>query len=95
MAKLAAFFDHDIMNNPNPRLLQKAVLFNIIYYFCRRGRQNIYEFTQDMFEIGTDPDGTQYIFQAIDEMDKNHGTEETLPANDGRIYEQRGKQKIL
>lgn len=90
MAKLAAHFDHDIMNNPNPRLLQKAVLFNIIFFFCHRGRQNIYTFTQDIFDIATDPDGTQYVYQAVDEMDKNHGVEEKLPANDGRMYEQKG-----
>lgn len=93
MALLSQHFDHDFMNQPSPRLLQKAVLFNIIYYFCRRGRQNIHGFTQDVFELSTDPDGTQYVYQAIDEMDKNHGVDETRPANEGRMYEQPGKCK--
>lgn len=91
LTKLAEHFNHDFMNHPDARLLQKAVLFNIIYFFCCRGRQNIYTFTQDFFDVATDPDGTQYIFQAKDEMDKNHGIEETLPANDSRMYEVKGQ----
>ena len=47
--------------------------------------------TIDKFEIGTDPDGRQYIFQAIEELDKNHGVEETDPTNAGHMYEDPGK----
>lgn len=65
--------------------------FHIIYYFCRRGQQNIYEFTQDTFQMGCDPDGTRFIYQAIDEEDKNHRINDVLPANDGRMFEQKGK----
>lgn len=43
-----------------------------------------------MFQIDSDPDGRQYVYQAVDEMDKNHGLKDTLPANDGRMYEQPG-----
>ena len=42
------------------------------------------------FEIGTDPDGRQFIYQAIDELDKNHRQNDSDPANQGRIYEQPG-----
>lgn len=87
---LAEYFSHDFMNTPDAKLLQKTVLFNIIYFFCRRGRQNIYKFTQDMFDVGYDPDGTEYVFQSKDELDKNHGIDEVLPANDERMYEQPG-----
>lgn len=90
MALLAQFFTHDYLHEPNARLLQKTVLFNIIYFFCRRGRQNLYTFTQDMFEVGYDADGTEYVFQAIDEQDKNHDSENTDPANDGRMYARAG-----
>lgn len=79
------------MNEPDPKKIQKCVLFNIIYYFCHRGRQNIYDFTQDQFKIGYDPDGTRYVYQAINELDKNHGIDDTLPANDAFMYEQPGK----
>lgn len=84
---ITQYLVHDIMNYPDPKKIQQCVLFNIIYYFCRRGRQNIYEFTVETFQMGTDPDGTRYIYQAIDESDKNHGINEMQAANDGRMYE--------
>ena len=48
--------------------------------------------TQETFKIATDPtDGRKYIFQAIDEADKNHTFADTTNSNDGRIYEIPGK----
>lgn len=89
--KLAEFFNHDIMNHPNPRKLQKCVLFYIIYFFCRRGRENIYDMTIDTFQVATEFDGVQYVYQAIDEQDKNHGIETNDPAKQGRMYQQPGE----
>ena len=60
---IATYFLHDYMNAPDPRKIQKCVLFYIIYFFCHRGRENLYDMTIKTFEVGTDPDGTQYIFQ--------------------------------
>lgn len=84
------YFYHDVMNAPEPKKLQKCVLFNIIYYFCSRGRQNIYNFQKGHFQVGYDPDGTKYVYQAVDELDKNHGIDVNLPAKYGRMYEQPG-----
>ena len=42
------------------------------------------------FDIGTDPDGRQFIYQAINELDKNHRQNDTDEANQGCIYEQPG-----
>lgn len=92
LAVVSEYFHHDIMNKPNPRTLQQNVLFNIIYFFCRRGRQNIHAFTQAHFEIGHDPDGTEFVFQAIDEQDKNHDIDVSDPAHEGRMYAQPGKR---
>lgn len=36
---------------PNPEILQQYVMFNIMYYLCRRGRQNLAVLTVDMFEV--------------------------------------------
>lgn len=36
---------------PNAEILQQYVMFNVIYYLCRRGRQNIPQLTVDMFEV--------------------------------------------
>ena len=90
LERIATYFLHDTMNEPNPRKVQKCVLFYIIYFFCRRGRENLYDMNINTFKIGTDPDGTQYIYQDIDELDKNHRYDSSEPANEGRIYEQKG-----
>lgn len=90
LARLAAYFDHDFMNNPDPKKVQRCLLFYIIYWFCRRGRENLHAFTVDQFKIGTEADGTQFVYQAVDEMDKNHGPDNPLPAKEGRMYEQPG-----
>lgn len=92
LATLAAFFDHDVLNHPDPRKLQKCVLFYIIYFFCRRGRENIYDMTIDTFQVETEADGVQYVYQAIDEQDKNHGPDNIDPAKQGRMYEKPGKK---
>lgn len=90
MAKLAQYFDHDVLNSPDPRKIQKCALFYIIYWFCRRGRENLYDMTTDTFKIGTEYDGKQYVYQAVDEQDKNHGPDNPLPAKQGRMYETPG-----
>ena len=91
LERLAIFFLHDVMNHPDPRKIQKCMIFYIIYFFCHCGRENLYNMQPDQFEIGTDPDGRQYIFQAIDELDKNHGINSTDQANQGRVYERPGE----
>ena len=90
MERIATYFLHDIMNAPDPRKLQKCLLFYIIYFFVRRGRENLYAMTLETFEVATDPDGRQYIFQALDELDKNHREMDTEQAKQGRIYERPG-----
>ena len=92
MERIAEYFDHDHMNNPDPRKLQQTVIFNIIYYFCRRGRENLYEMKLNTFEIVTEPDGTQYLIQAVDEMDKNHGIADTKKNKEGRMYSTGGNK---
>ena len=38
-------------------------------------------------QVGKDSDGALYIFQKIDECDKNHDERDTTDTNQGRIYE--------
>ena len=90
LERIGEYFQHDYMNNPNPKKLQQHLLFYILYYFCRRGRENLYEMKTDTFELVTEYDGTQNVKQAIEEIDKNHGPEDG-PSNDGRMYEIPGK----
>ena len=90
LERIPNYFLHDVLNNPDPKKLQRCVLFYVIYFFCRQGRENLYEMQTDTFDIGMDPDGRQYIYQARDELDKNHRQNDTDPANQGRIYQQPG-----
>ena len=56
--------------------------------------------TQDTFKLITDPDGTQYVVQNIDEIDKNHGPDDTSATNQGHMYRKwrkfyhKNKQKL-
>ena len=86
MEMITEYFNHDHVTVPDPKRLQRHMLFYIIYYFCRRGRENLYEMKQDTFQLITENDGTQYIVQSIDEVDKNHGQQDSNPTNQGRMY---------
>ena len=86
LKRIGAYFNHDYMNHPNPCMLQQNVIFFIIYFFCWQGRENLYEMKIDTFKLFTKPDGTQYVYQAIDKVDKNHGPDDATPSNDGRIH---------
>ena len=91
LERIAEYFAHDHMNDVNPKKLQQQVIFNIIYFFCRRGRENLYDMMQNTFTILTEPDGKQIVVQNIDEADKNHGPQDDTPTNEGRMYETGGK----
>ena len=91
LERIAEYFCNDYVTLPNPRKLQQNIIFFIIYYFCRRGRENLYMMTQNTFEVRAEPDGKEYIFQAIDEIDKNHGPEDVTQTNQGKIYATNGE----
>ena len=86
LEKIGEYFQHDYMNDPQPKKLQQNMIFFILYFFCRRGCENLYSMTTETFQLVTEYDGTQYVKQALDEVDKNHGPDDT-PSNDGRMYE--------
>ena len=86
LERISEYFCYDHMNNPDPRRLQQQVIFYIIYFFCRRGRENLYQMRKNTFKIVVDPDGTEYLIQDIDELDKNHGPDDHDKTNDGRMY---------
>lgn len=88
LTKITHYFRQGMNGPPNPGLLQEVVLFYVLLYMCRRGRENLRSMTRDTFSIATDPyDGREYIYQAVDEADKNHSHKDTTKSNDGRIYE--------
>lgn len=94
MKKISAYFEKNLSGPPNPEKLLEMAIFCIIYYMCRRGRQNLRAMTKDTFQIAQDSAGKKYIYQAIKEADKNHRTDDVSPNNQARIYEQPGEKKI-
>ena len=86
LERISEYFSYDHIQKPDPKRLQQQMLFYIIYYFCRRGRENLYPMTKQTFELIIEHDGTQYVIQKIDELDKNHTYQDTEKTNDGRMY---------
>jgi hypothetical protein len=76
------------MDTPNG-LLNK-VWFEVMYFLCRRGQENLRAMTIETFELSTDSTGKRYIFQKTDELDKNHRDTTTGTVTQGRMYELQG-----
>ena len=76
---------------PNPRKLQEILLFYVIYFTGRRGRENLRSMTKSTFQIAQDPNGRHFIYQAVDESNKNHTEKDTDASFQGRIYELPGQ----
>ena len=91
MKKLNSYFRGIMSGPPNARGLMQIIVFHIIYYLCRRGRENLRAMKKTTFAIDVDPsDGRKFIYQKTDEADKNHGPNDTEIANQGRIYQRLG-----
>ena len=95
LERIAEYFCHDHISLPDPRRLQQNMIFYIIYFFCRHGRENLYTMTKSTYKYVLDPDGTEYFIQDIDEIDKNHGVEDHTIANQGKMYATNGKKLIF
>ena len=91
LAVLGEYFYVDHITRPHPKKLQQAVQFYIMYFFCWRGQENLYDMKKNHFELIVQPDGSKFVRQAIDEKDKNHGVNDTEMANQAKMYEQPGK----
>ena len=79
---------------PDAKSLQEMVLFYIIYYGGRRGRENLRHMTEDSFRVDEDSDGRKYIHQVKKELTKNHTAKDFDKINEARIYEQKGNFTI-
>ena len=86
MKKLGVHFIQDLSGVINVKKLQQCVMFYIIYYFCRRGCENIY-----LMRLHIDHQGKKFVKQDIDELDKNHTADDHEPMNDAKMYENSGK----
>ena len=59
----------------------------LVYILCEKERLEIV----DVSQVATDHDGTQNVYQAIDEAAKNHDEDDSDDTNPGRMYERPGK----
>ena len=90
LLKIGQYFDVDHVHAPNPKILQQTVLFYVIYFFCRRGQENLYEMQKNHFAVKF-ANGVRFIEQSVDELDKNHRENFDKLANQARMYEKPGK----
>ena len=63
---------YNFMSCDSPRSLADKVQFDIRFYFCRRGCENIHAMTKDTFEVCVDGEGNEFVRQARGELNKNH-----------------------
>ena len=92
MHRLAGYFYHDHVALPNPRLLQRNVMFNILYYMCRRGQENLYEMRKDRFEVKVNHEsGEKFVVQVKDKLDKKHHEDDYKATNEGKMYDVPGQ----
>ena len=73
-ADLRILFNSEHMDpDRSPAHLQRKVMFDIRYYMCRRGGENIADMTKSTFQLQYDTE-TQisYVRKVEDELTKNH-----------------------
>ena len=70
---LKRLYDHPTVFNPNiPQGLVNETFYEILLYFCRRGREILRDLKPENFGISTDPDGRKYVHKVLSEQTKNH-----------------------
>lgn len=59
--------------NASNRTLQYKVMFDVCYYFCRRGNENIHEMTKTTFNLIYDQETKMTYVKCVEnELIKNH-----------------------
>jgi hypothetical protein len=55
-----------------PEGLLHKCWFDVMFFLCRRGREHLREMKKDTFKFAKKSNGKMYLYQARDELDKNH-----------------------
>ena len=60
-----------------------------MFHLIRRGRENLRLLTKQTFAVQADATGKKYVYQALDELDKNHRGKDQPDDSpgEGRMYE--------
>lgn len=59
-------YECGLFSTDSPRTLQNKVFFELILYFCRRGRQNLRQLRKDDFVVKINPQGQKYVVKSGD-----------------------------
>ena len=57
-------------SSPDPKSLQQVVWFNITFHLIRHGRENLRLLTKESFTVQVDAAGKKFVYQVVDELDK-------------------------
>ena len=68
---LQKLYECGIFDINNPVTLQNKIFFEVMLYFCRRGRQNLRQLKKTDFSVMTDGKGNKYVRKITDELTKN------------------------
>ena len=68
---LQKLYECGIFDISNPVTLQNKIFFEVMLYFCRRGRQNLRQLKKTDFSVMTDGKGNKYVRKITDELTKN------------------------
>ena len=82
---LKKFYSHEFVFNVNvPHGLLKKVVFEIMFYFCRRGQENLHNLRVQDFEV-VNSNGQKYVKKVRSELTKSHQgtTNETEGTGEG------------
>jgi len=75
------------LDTSNPDHLQKLVWFYVMYFFARRGGENLHDLKKDFFKIHINDVNKKYL-KPQDELIKNHrSTENSNSHSKGSMYE--------
>ncbi|XP_061180474.1 uncharacterized protein LOC133189049 [Saccostrea echinata] len=81
----------DAFSVDTPEGLQNKTLFEYLYYFCNRGRENLREVQKSDFTISVDPSNREYV-SVINKQTKNHRGDDihNKDHKQGRMYDRPG-----
>ena len=54
-------YESNVFSLNNPVSLQRKVFFDVMLYFCRRGRENLRKLIKDDFVLDTTANGVEYV----------------------------------
>lgn len=94
-ADMAILYSTGILNRNNPQGLQFKVVLDVMFYTCRRGRENLRKMKRD-FVLRTDGQGRRYYLNVAQYETKNHRGSHVndYDASSARIYEIPGNIRI-